>query len=292
MEKRTTVKDVAKAAGVSVATVSYIMNDKPGQKISEDTKKKVLQIANLLNYTPSYAAKSLATGRNNMIGISYHLNKKHPSRNMETTNFISMLIERFNRMHYDVIYIPFRKPDEVFKPNQRVDAVIAVDLSDEEFRRLADSYLVPVISNDILVDDFLFYQIFSDIPAQINKIDADFMKDAYLVLEPYNNDNYTEYITAGFSHDRIIAIDDLQTLDTASLRDKKLIVLGTYLSLFLMPYIDRDKLYVISTSYDRKILPENIKHYNVDLSKKANMTINITLNAIDRRFDIEHKYGV
>ena len=49
MEKKPTVKDVAKQAGVSVATVSYIMNDRKDQKISEATRKKVLQIANLLN---------------------------------------------------------------------------------------------------------------------------------------------------------------------------------------------------------------------------------------------------
>ena len=62
MEKKVTVRDVAKEAGVSVATVSYIMNNRTDQKISEDTRKKVLQIANLLNYKPSSVAKSLATG--------------------------------------------------------------------------------------------------------------------------------------------------------------------------------------------------------------------------------------
>ena len=47
MEKKVTVKDVAREAGVSVATVSYIMNNRTDQKISEATRKKVLQIANL-----------------------------------------------------------------------------------------------------------------------------------------------------------------------------------------------------------------------------------------------------
>ena len=61
MEKKVTVKDVAREAGVSVATVSYIMNNRTDQKISDATRKKVLQIANLLNYTPSSVAKSLAT---------------------------------------------------------------------------------------------------------------------------------------------------------------------------------------------------------------------------------------
>lgn len=65
--------------------------------------KKVLQIANLLNYCPSHAAKSLATGRNNIIGVAYYLNPSTPSRNLEITSFVNLLFERLNRMGYDVL---------------------------------------------------------------------------------------------------------------------------------------------------------------------------------------------
>ena len=58
MTKRATIRDVAREAGVSVATVSYVLNNRPNQKISDDTKKKVLQIANLLQYSPSFAFRS------------------------------------------------------------------------------------------------------------------------------------------------------------------------------------------------------------------------------------------
>ena len=98
MEKKVTVRDVAREAGVSVATVSYIMNNRTDMKISEETRKKVLQIANLLNYRPSQAAKSLATGRNSMIGLAYRLNPDTPSRNLDLINFSNLLIERLNRL--------------------------------------------------------------------------------------------------------------------------------------------------------------------------------------------------
>ena len=53
MGERATVRDVAAAAGVSQATVSYVLNDTPGQKISEPTRRRVLDAVARLGYTPS-----------------------------------------------------------------------------------------------------------------------------------------------------------------------------------------------------------------------------------------------
>ena len=50
MNKKVTIKDVAEAAGVCKATVSYVLNDRKDQKISEETKKKVWQVVNMLGY--------------------------------------------------------------------------------------------------------------------------------------------------------------------------------------------------------------------------------------------------
>jgi DNA-binding LacI/PurR family transcriptional regulator len=60
--KAPTSNDVALAAGVSRATVSFVLNDKPNSRVSEDTRHRVLEAARLLGYTPNTAARSLATG--------------------------------------------------------------------------------------------------------------------------------------------------------------------------------------------------------------------------------------
>ena len=54
-----TIKDVAKASGYGIATVSYALNDHP--KIPENTKKKILEIAKQLNYVPNASARTLKT---------------------------------------------------------------------------------------------------------------------------------------------------------------------------------------------------------------------------------------
>lgn len=62
-------QDVAELAGVSRTTVSFVLNDVPGVKISEETRQRVLEAARRLNYYPTAAARSLASGKTRRIGL-------------------------------------------------------------------------------------------------------------------------------------------------------------------------------------------------------------------------------
>ena len=61
-----TIKDVAKAAGVSQSTVSRVLN-KTGY-ISEETEKRVMEAVRALDYSPSAIAVSLSKSRSKIIG--------------------------------------------------------------------------------------------------------------------------------------------------------------------------------------------------------------------------------
>ena len=63
-----TIKDIAKEANVSTATVSKILNNKD-QRISSQTRKRVLEIAKNKNYIPNSMARSLVTKKTNTIGL-------------------------------------------------------------------------------------------------------------------------------------------------------------------------------------------------------------------------------
>jgi LacI family transcriptional regulator len=67
--KRSTSLDVAKAAGVSRTTVSFVLNDVPSVSISEATRKRVLDAAQELNYIPNIAGKKLVSGKSYTIGL-------------------------------------------------------------------------------------------------------------------------------------------------------------------------------------------------------------------------------
>ncbi|MDI9504739.1 MAG: LacI family DNA-binding transcriptional regulator, partial [Bacillota bacterium] len=64
---RTTIKDVARAAGVSVSTASMALNDREG--VSEATRAKVNRCARELCYIPSHSARSLVMRNSNCIGL-------------------------------------------------------------------------------------------------------------------------------------------------------------------------------------------------------------------------------
>ncbi|MFE3739405.1 LacI family DNA-binding transcriptional regulator [Streptomyces sp. NPDC059134] len=65
--KRSTSADVALAAGVSRTTVSYVLNNHPGQTIPEDTRRRVLDAAERLQYRPHASARALAAGRSDIV---------------------------------------------------------------------------------------------------------------------------------------------------------------------------------------------------------------------------------
>ena len=292
MNKKATVRDVAREAGVSTATVSYIMNDRQDQKISPETRKKVLQIANLLNYRPSHAAKSLATGRNNIIGIAYSLNFMTPSRNMEITHFANLLIERLNRMNYDVLFVSPAIAEKNALINRNIDAIIAIDLEHEQFRSLADTYLVPVISVDMLINDNLFYQIYTDYPSLIKEATADFPKDFYLLLDCFSNKDFSNFITQEIPADRVISFSKNMKEQLTPLNNKNVVIIGSYLALMALPYLDSAKVHVITSQEQDITLPSDAKVLHNDVSKKANLTINVLLNSLERNFELEHDMKV
>jgi DNA-binding LacI/PurR family transcriptional regulator len=67
MARRPTIADVAKLAGVSRATVSFVLNNRPGVALT--TQQRVRAAAEELGWTPSRSARALSTGRARAVGL-------------------------------------------------------------------------------------------------------------------------------------------------------------------------------------------------------------------------------
>lgn len=66
---RVTIRDVAAEAGVSITTVSHVLNDVPGKRINPHTRERVRETAARLGYSPNVLARSLRTNRSGSIGL-------------------------------------------------------------------------------------------------------------------------------------------------------------------------------------------------------------------------------
>ncbi|HET8736253.1 MAG TPA: substrate-binding domain-containing protein [Pricia sp.] len=69
MNKKTSLKDIAKKAGVSTATVSYVLSKKENSGISKQVSQKIRKIAKELHYRPNQIAKSLQSGKTFTLGL-------------------------------------------------------------------------------------------------------------------------------------------------------------------------------------------------------------------------------
>ncbi|MCL4514952.1 MAG: LacI family transcriptional regulator [Firmicutes bacterium] len=65
----TTLKDIAKEAGVSVCTVSRVLNNPKSIQVRDETRRRVLVAAQRLNYRPNIMARGLVKKRTNLIGV-------------------------------------------------------------------------------------------------------------------------------------------------------------------------------------------------------------------------------
>jgi DNA-binding LacI/PurR family transcriptional regulator len=91
--------DVARQAGVSQATVSYVLNDLPDSRVSAETRARVLTAADELGYTAHAMARSLRAGHSNIILLPQHTIPTGPMM----IGFYEQLAARLGRLGYATI---------------------------------------------------------------------------------------------------------------------------------------------------------------------------------------------
>lgn len=165
---RTTIKDIARAAGVSPTTVSFVLNNKP-VSISQETRDRVIKAVAELNYRPNQLAVSLVTNTTNTIGLIL------PDSTNPFFAALSNQIElRLRR--YDITVIngntggdPFvtRKYLDLFT-DRRVDGIILAQMDFEDpketarCQRLIDSADIPIVYVDRTSDNTGNYSVMVD----------------------------------------------------------------------------------------------------------------------------------
>ncbi len=134
------IRDIARLAGVSTATVSKVLNNYT--EVSDATKARILKIVEEVGYIPNSSARALSTKRTWLIGIVYsehlHIGLEH--------NYFSGVLEAFKSevesLGYDVVFISGKDIGYLKRCQVRnVDGVFVVtaDMMDTGLTELFDS---------------------------------------------------------------------------------------------------------------------------------------------------------
>ncbi len=144
MHKTLTIKDIAKIAGVSTATVSRVLNERPGVK--KETRREVLKIIKKYNYTPSIFARALVKKQMKNIGLIFPYNKDM-LLDLYLTELTGLIKAEITKIKYDfTLYFPGDYNEEnlyneyvnFFNSRQILGLLIGgVKLKDESILRLA-----------------------------------------------------------------------------------------------------------------------------------------------------------
>lgn len=126
-----TIDDVAQAAGVSIRTVSRVLNDSPN--VGDDTRTSVQAIIEKLGYSPNSRARALATGRSYLIAVVQDDPNAHVIGAMQRG-----IVESCSQHGYELVVHPVRfgDPDvalevEKFVQRSRVDGLIVLPPTSE-----------------------------------------------------------------------------------------------------------------------------------------------------------------
>ena len=123
-----TMRDIARHASVSQATVSLVLNDRRSSFISEATRDRVLATARELGYRPNQNARALARGKTDTIGL--WIKSLHSTYYMQFLNELDQLVTRDG---YSLIIsrnTALQATSSIMQafPMQSVDGIIAVDI--------------------------------------------------------------------------------------------------------------------------------------------------------------------
>ncbi len=152
-----TIKDVAKHANVSIATVSLAIHD--NQRISEETKQKVMQVIKELNYHPSRPARGLVSQKTGNIGFILTENHFLRSEPFYTQIFLGAEFEAHNHDYYMLLTtIPEPLPKKVKLPRfvleRNVDGIVVAGKIPEKYLAQLEKEEIPIVFVDYYPDGF------------------------------------------------------------------------------------------------------------------------------------------
>lgn len=287
MEKRkVTMKDIAKEVNVSVATVSYVLNYSDKEKISNETRLKIMEAAKRLHYVPNLAARSLAGTKSNLIGVIINLSKKNKrSKLYQYYDIVNELQRALHRRGYDVIILATKELGEDIEvvSKRSLDGVFIIDVDESNLRSLTTQYFVPIILLDSYFEDSLFYEILTDYEAVLQEAVRLQGSVDYIVMENYSNSNLRKFAETHFDKKDIHVYDSqqglIQFLHNHSMQ--KGLIWGDILGMQAEHYADNRSFAVVTSCLDDTILLPDTRRILISNEQKAEKAAEVMVRLLN-----------
>jgi LacI family transcriptional regulator len=151
-----TIKDVAKRANVSIATVSLAIHG--NKRISEETKQKVMRAIKELKYHPSRPARGLVSQKTGNIGFILTENHFLRSEPFYTQIFLGAELEAHNHDYYVLLTtIPEPPPKKIklprFVTERNVDGIVVAGKIPENYLKHLEDEDIPIVFVDYSTED-------------------------------------------------------------------------------------------------------------------------------------------
>lgn len=163
MMKRTTIKDIARAVGVTPAVVSYVLNGKE-YKVSGETLQKVKNTIKELNYIPNLTARSLVNNRSHLVGVI--IPQTEDSAQMLLTNhfyseIVSGVESRLREYGYHLLLSGVEKGKSYLDTSvqRNLDGAIIMGIYQERFYEELKQASIPIVLIDSYISDNYFFRV-------------------------------------------------------------------------------------------------------------------------------------
>lgn len=159
---RATLKDVAQLAGVSSATVSYVLNGK--RTISEDTRRRVMEAVHQLDYVPDLNARGLSMRDSKLIGVVVPQTEPGDRLMFQNSFYSEVLgsIEYHARQQGYHILISATDANESYltlAKQRNLDGIIVIGMYPSEFYQQMKKSQIPIVLIDSYCNDYYYHNI-------------------------------------------------------------------------------------------------------------------------------------
>jgi len=288
--EKVTMKDIAKELNLSLATVSYVLNHSEKEKISHDTRFKVLETAKRMGYIPNQTAKSLAKSRSNLIGIIVNISKTSSSHcKQQALDLACELQQQIYQAGYDTILSVTHEFDDIqIKYKHSLEAAFIIDMDEKVLKKITKHYYVPVIFLDCDFEEALFYKVLPDYDYVIQEAKKQLgAEHPYLVMNQIVNERLTNQITSHFHPEDVFINKNGANLKVflSHRVSQKGIILGDLLGVQVERLIDNSDILVLSSSNATDILLPDTKRIIVSNHQKAMIAVEILRKLLTMDYD-------